>query len=65
MASSSVLASGLLGPIAIPAAVGGALSFLALWIKEKNNESMWKERTKILNDELQKWQEGQKRCAIL
>ena len=66
VAASSILASSLLGPLALPAIAGAALSFSALLLKENSNESMWRERTKILNDEFQKWQEGQEQgCTIL
>lgn len=66
VAASGVLASSLLGPLALPAIAGGALSFSALLLKENRNESIWMERTKILNDEFQRWQEGQEQsCVIL
>eukprot|EP00573_Skeletonema_grethae_P007560 CAMPEP_0201709482 /NCGR_PEP_ID=MMETSP0578-20130828/58127_1 /ASSEMBLY_ACC=CAM_ASM_000663 /TAXON_ID=267565 /ORGANISM="Skeletonema grethea, Strain CCMP 1804" /LENGTH=265 /DNA_ID=CAMNT_0048198459 /DNA_START=177 /DNA_END=974 /DNA_ORIENTATION=- len=66
VAASGVLASSLLGPLALPAIAGGALSFSALLLKENRNESIWMERTKILNDEFQRWQEGQEQvCCIL
>ena len=64
VAASSILASSLLGPLALPAIAGAALSFSALLVKENSNESMWRERTKILNEEFQRWQEGQV-CVIL
>jgi len=66
VAASSVLASSLLGPLALPAIACAALSYSALLMKENSNESMWRERTKILNDEFQRWQEGQEQvCVIL
>jgi hypothetical protein len=65
LAASSVLASSLMGPLALPAIAGAALSFSALLLKENSNESMWKERTRILNDEFQRWQEGKKQVCII
>ena len=67
VAASSVLASSILGPLALPAVVGAAISFSTFVIKEQSNENMWKERTKILNEEFQMWQERQEQqaCMIL
>ena len=64
VAASSVIASSLLGPLAIPAAVGAEISFSALAIKGMSNENKWKERTRILNEEFKRWEEGQGGCAI-
>ena len=64
MAASSVLASGLLGPLAIPVAVGAAVSFSAFALKERSHENVWKERTEILNMEFDKWRRRQARCII-
>ena len=67
VAASSVLASSILGPLAIPAMVGAAISFSTFVIKEQSNENVWRERTKILNEEFQMWQEQQEQqaCIIL
>ena len=67
VAASSVLASSILGPLAIPAVVGAAISFSTFVIKEQSNENVWRERTKILNEEFQMWQERQEQqaCIIL
>ena len=65
VAASSVLASSFLGPLALPAIAGAALSFSALLLKENINESMWKERTRILNDEFRRWQERQNKVCII
>ena len=62
VAASSVIASSLLGPLAIPAAVGAEISFSALAIKGMSNENKWKERTRILNEEFKRWEEGQGSC---
>jgi hypothetical protein len=64
MAASSVLASGLLGPFAIPVIVGSAVSFTALALKERSHENMWQERTQILNEEFDRWYKGQDRCVV-
>ena len=66
VAASSVVASTLLGPLVLPAIAGAAISFSTLLMKENSNESKWKERTKILNDEFQRWQDGQDQvCNIM
>jgi len=65
VAASSVIASSLLGPFALPAIAGAALSFSALTLKENSHERMWKERTRILNDEFERWQEGQDSGCII
>ena len=59
IAASSILASSVLGPLAIPAVIGAAVSFSALMIKELDNENKWNERTRILNEEFKKWEESQ------
>jgi hypothetical protein len=67
VAASSVLASSILGPLALPAVVGAAISFSTFVIKEQSNENVWRERTKILNEEFERWQERQEQqaCIIL
>ncbi|KAL7455210.1 hypothetical protein ACHAWC_006777 [Mediolabrus comicus] len=67
VAASSVLASSILGPLAIPAVVGAAISFSTFVIKEQSNVNVWRERTKILNEEFERWQERQEQqaCMIL
>ena len=67
VAASSVLASSLLGPLVIPVVVGAALTFSTFTMKEQSNENLWKERTRILNDEFERWQEKQEEqvCIIL
>jgi len=57
--SATIAASSILGPLAIPAAIGAAVSFSALMIKELDNENKWNERTRILNEEFKKWEESQ------
>ena len=64
MAASSVLASTLLGPLALPVIVGSAISYSALALKERSHENMWKERTEILNEEFERWRQRQDRCVI-
>ncbi|KAL7505974.1 hypothetical protein ACHAXN_003338 [Cyclotella atomus] len=64
MAASSVLASSILGPLATPVIVGSAISFSALALKERSHENTWRERTKILNIEFDKWRRGQEGCIV-
>ena len=54
IAASSILASSVLGPLAIP----------ALMIKELDNENKWNERTRILNEEFKKWEESQEHSLL-
>ena len=64
MAASSVLASSILGPLALPVIVGSAISFSALALKERSHENMWKERTDILNKEFERWQRKKEGCVV-
>jgi hypothetical protein len=62
--ASSLLASSLLGPIAIPAMVGAAVTYSALSFKESRNENLWRERTEVLNEEFRRWMERQRGCVV-
>lgn len=64
MAASSVIASSILGPLALPVIVGSAISYSALALKERSHENMWRERSEILNKEFERWKQRQDRCVM-
>lgn len=64
---AAAVAAGIVGALAIPVVVGAGISWSVMSMKQNDNENKWKERTRILNAEFQKWldRQGSGHCIIL